>query len=84
MTWDRYKKIFLDQNRIDNGKAFIKENLKVLKQAERDFGVPKEIIVSILGVETRYGKIMGNHRVLDSLTTLGFDFPRRPISFVRS
>lgn len=77
LTWDRYKKIFLDQNRIDNGKAFIKQNLKVLKKAEKDFGVPKEIIVSILGVETRYGKIMGNHRVLDSLTTLGFDFPRR-------
>ena len=77
LTWDRYKKIFLDQNRIDNGKAFIKQNLEVLKKAEKDFGVPKEIIVSILGVETRYGKIMGNHKVLDSLTTLGFDFPRR-------
>ena len=42
-----------------------------------EFGVPKEIITSILGVETRYGKIKGSYRVLDSLVTLGFDFPRR-------
>jgi membrane-bound lytic murein transglycosylase B len=44
---------------------------------EDEFGVPREIITSILGVETRYGKIKGNYRVLDSLVTLGFDFPRR-------
>jgi len=48
-----------------------------LKKVEDEFGVPKEIITAILGVETRYGKIKGNYRVLDSLATLGFDFPRR-------
>ena len=76
-TWDRYKKLFLEKQRISNGKKFIKENFDLFQQVENDFGVPKEIITSILGVETRYGKIQGSYRVLDSLATLGFDFPRR-------
>ena len=54
-----------------------KENSTLFDQVENEFGVPREIITSILGVETRYGKIKGSYRVLDSLTTLGFDFPRR-------
>ena len=76
-TWDRYKKLFLEEKRIANGKNFINENRELFKKVENEFGVPKEIITSILGVETRYGKIKGNYRVLDSLATLGFDFPRR-------
>jgi membrane-bound lytic murein transglycosylase B len=76
-TWDRYKKLFLEKQRISNGKKFIKENFDLFQQVENDFGVPKEIITSIRGVETRYGKIQGSYRVLDSLATLGFDFPRR-------
>ena len=76
-TWDRYKKLFLEEKRISNGKKFIKENSALFIKVEREFGVPKEIITSILGVETRYGKIKGSYRVLDSLVTLGFDFPRR-------
>ena len=80
-TWERYKKLFIEDKRIRNGKKFIKQNIDTLNKAEQDFGVPKEIIVSILGVETRYGKIMGNYRVIDSLTTLGFDYPRRSAFF---
>ena len=76
-TWDRYKKLFIENKRIANGKKFIKENGPLFDQVEQEFGVPREIITSILGVETRYGKIKGNYRVIDSLTTLGFDFPRR-------
>tara|TARA_B100001250_G_scaffold177320_1_gene152360 strand:- start:6468 stop:7352 length:885 start_codon:yes stop_codon:yes gene_type:complete len=76
-TWDRYKKLFLEERRIANGKKFIKENSALFDRAENEFGVPREIITSILGVETRYGKIKGSYRVLDSLATLGFDFPRR-------
>ena len=76
-TWDRYKDLFIEEKRIQNGKKFISENIGTLKKAETRFGVPKEIITSILGVETRYGKIMGDYRVLDALTTLSFDFPRR-------
>ncbi|MBD63206.1 MAG: lytic murein transglycosylase B [Gammaproteobacteria bacterium] len=76
-TWDRYKKLFLEEERIANGKKFISENFELFKKVEKEFGVPKEIITSILGVETRYGKIKGSYKVLDSLATLGFDFPRR-------
>ena len=76
-TWDRYKKLFLEKKRIANGKNFINENRELFKKVENEFGVPKEIITAILGVETRYGKIKGSYRVLDSLATLGFDFPRR-------
>ena len=76
-TWDRYKKLFIEQKRIDNGRVFLAENSELFDRVEDDFGVPREIIASILGVETRYGKIKGGYRVLDSLVTLGFDFPRR-------
>ena len=76
-TWDRYRKLFLDDKRISNGKKFIRENSTLFDRVEDEFGVPREIITSILGVETRYGKILGNYRVLDSLVTLGLDFPRR-------
>ena len=82
-TWDEYKEIFLEKNRIVNGKKFIKENIETLERAEEEFGVPKEVITAILGVETRYGSIMGRYRVIDSLTTLGFDDPRRS-KFFRS
>ena len=76
-TWDRYKNLFLDAKRIANGKRFIEDNLGTLERAEAKYGVPKEIITAILGVETRYGKVMGGYKVIDSLTTLGFDYPRR-------
>ena len=80
-TWERYKKLFIEDKRIKNGKKFIKQNIDTLNRAEKEFGVPKEIIVSILGVETRYGKVMGSYRVIDSLTTLGLDYPRRSVFF---
>ena len=76
-TWDRYKRLFIEEKRIKNGKIFISENIEVLEKAEKDFGVPKEVITAIIGVETRYGKIQGSYRVIDSLLTLGFDYPRR-------
>ena len=76
-TWDRYKKLFIEDKRIINGKLFIQNNLQTLERAEKEFGVPKEVITAILGVETRYGKIQGSYRVIDSLLTLGFDYPRR-------
>ena len=76
-TWDRYRKLFIEPKRIKNGKLFIKKNLEILEKAEAQFGVPKEVITAILGVETRYGKIMGSYRVLDALSTLSFDYPRR-------
>ena len=76
-TWDDYKAIFLKKKRIADGKKFINKHIDVLERAEKEFGVPKEVITAILGVETDYGNIMGKYRVIDSLTTLGFDDPRR-------
>jgi len=77
LTWEKYRSIWIEPNRIRNGKLFIKKNLETLDRAEAQFGVPKEVITAILGVETRYGKIMGSFRVLDALSTLSFDYPRR-------
>mgnify|MGYP001248267915 CR=1 FL=1 len=72
-----YKKLFVNKHNIENGKIFMQENSKDLDRASKRFGVPKEIIVAIIGIETRYGRIKGNIRVIDSLSTLAFDYPRR-------
>lgn len=77
LTWGEYRKIFVEPKRIRQGVAFWNEHADTLARAEETYGVPAEIIVSIIGVETRYGRIMGNYRVLDALATLGFDYPKR-------
>ena len=82
-TWDDYKAIFIKKKRIRDGKKFINENIETLERAEKEFGVPKEVITAILGVETNFGSNKGNHRVIDSLTTLGFDDPNRSKFFRR-
>ena len=76
-TWEEYKKIFIEEKRIVNGKLFLAEYNDLFDRVENEYGVPREIIASILGVETRYGNVKGSYKVLDSLATLGFDFPRR-------
>jgi membrane-bound lytic murein transglycosylase B len=81
--WYAYRPIFLKPDRIDGGVAFWKENEALLEQAEREYGVPAEIIVAIIGVETRYGKHTGRYRVLDSLATLAFGYPKRAKFFRR-
>ena len=75
--WHEYRKIFLTQARIKNGAAFIKKHEKTLKKAEKKYGVPVEIIAAIIGVETNYGRLKGRYRVMDSLYTLGFHYPKR-------
>ncbi|MCK5382934.1 MAG: lytic murein transglycosylase, partial [Gammaproteobacteria bacterium] len=77
LRWFEYRKIFLTQSRIDGGVTFWKENADLLKKASEAFGVDPQIIVAIIGVETRYGSNTGRHRVLDALATLGFDYPPR-------
>jgi len=77
LTWGEYRKIFLGQKRINQGVEFWKQHQETLARAEKMYGVPAEIIVAIIGVETRYGRNMGSYRVLDALTTLGFDYPKR-------
>lgn len=77
LEWFEYRRIFLTKDRIDKGKKFIKDHLDTLERAESEYGVPKEIIAAIIGVETRYGQHKGSYRVLDALATLGFDYPPR-------
>ena len=77
MTWERYRGIMVNESRISAGKEFIKSHKQDLKKAEKIYGVPAEIIASIIGIETRYGRVKGNIRVIDSLSTLAFDYPRR-------
>lgn len=75
--WDEYRAIFVTESRTRLGVEFWDENEEVLREAEETFGVPPEIIVAIIGVETRYGRNMGSFRVPDALVTLGFDYPKR-------
>ncbi|MDY7017416.1 MAG: lytic murein transglycosylase B [Nitrospirota bacterium] len=75
--WWAYKPILVNARNVQEGRAFLKRHVRALKRAESIYGVPGALITAILGVETRYGKNMGTFRVLDSLATLAFDYPRR-------
>lgn len=75
--WYEYRNIFLDDARIHRGADYWKKHHQALSDAEATFGVPAEIIVAILGVETRYGGNMGSFRVIDALSTLAFRYPPR-------
>ena len=75
--WDRYRAKFLDERHIGAGVEFARSHRDALKRATRQYGVPEEYILGILAVETSFGSYVGNHRVLDALTTLGFDYARR-------
>ena len=82
-SWREYRPIFLTEKRIIGGLAFWNKHADLLSAARVKFGVPEEMIVAIIGVETFYGKRAGNIRVLDALATLGFRFPRRAKFFRR-
>ena len=75
--WYEYRQIFLTETNISGGIAFWQKNKKALERAEQEYGVPPEVIVAILGVETRYGGNMGGYRVIDALSTLAFRYPPR-------
>jgi len=75
--WYEYRKIFEDQARTDDGVAFWREHEAALVKAEKEYGVDPAIIVAILGVETRYGKVTGSTPVWQSLLTLCIDYPPR-------
>lgn len=77
LQWKGYRKIFLTEDRIRKGRDFAKKYRQTLERAEQAYGVPPHIITAIIGVETRYGRHMGNYRVVDALATLAFDYPRR-------
>lgn len=81
--WHQYRKIFVTDTRIRKGLAFWQDNEPVLKATAQRYGVPPEIIVAIIGVETQYGSNTGPFRVLDSLFTLAFEYPKRSQYFRR-
>ena len=74
-NWRVYRSRFIDATRIRAGVRFWQRNGDVLARAQGEYGVPPEIIVGIIGVETIYGQNMGSFRVIDALATLTFDFP---------
>ncbi len=76
-NWQEYRKIFVTPKRINEGLQFWTENVQILEAAEQRFGIPPEIIVAIIGVESFYGRYKGKFPVLDSLVTLGFEYEPR-------
>jgi membrane-bound lytic murein transglycosylase B len=77
-SWRAYRSRFIEPIRINAGVRFWQQNRETLRRAEAEFGVPASVIVGIIGVETIYGRDMGNFRVIDSLSTLAFDYPDTP------
>lgn len=75
--WSQYRPIFLTDARARGGVDYWARNADTLARAEQVYGVPPEIIVAIIGVETFYGRHTGKYRVLDALSTLGFHYPKR-------
>lgn len=81
--WVKYRASFVNKKRILQGLQFWHQYREALRRAEMIYGVPQEIIVALIGVETAYGRNIGHFRTLDALTTLAFDYPRRA-DFFRS
>ena len=77
LKWFEYRKIFMTDKRTQEGVEFWQKHQAVLDQVSAETGVPSEVIVAIIGVETFYGRIMGSHKVIDALYTLAFDYPKR-------
>ena len=76
-SWQAYRSMFVNESRVEAGVAFRLANATALERASQLYGVPEEIIVSVIGVETVYGRNMGAYRVIDALSTLAFDYPPR-------
>jgi membrane-bound lytic murein transglycosylase B len=79
--WPEYRAIFVNDERIQAGLKFWKHYAHTLRRAEKKYGVPQEIIVALIGVETQYGEHTGTYRAIDALTTLAFKYPQRAAFF---
>lgn len=79
--WYHYRSFFITDKRIRDGVAFWDAHAKTLDQAQKKYGVPANIIVAIIGVETHYGSFLGHYRVIDTLSTLAFEYPPRESYF---
>ncbi|MDB4512206.1 lytic murein transglycosylase B [Arenicella sp.] len=82
-TWGKYRKLFIQPDRIKPAVEFWQKYQSELTRAEREYGVPASIIVAIIGVESKYGVYKGTHKVLDSLVSLVVDYPRRSDFFAK-
>jgi len=82
-NWKVYRSRFVEPRRLAAGQKFWKEHRTFIEKTAKETGVPAEIIVAIIGVETIYGRHMGNFSVKDTLTTLGFDYPDTPNKVAR-
>ncbi len=81
LPWYRYRDTIVTEKRAKEGLEFWKKHDNLLKKAEKQFGIPPEIIVALIGIETSYGQITGNYPILQALATLAFDYPRRAAFF---
>ena len=79
--WHAYRKLFLTEKRINGGREFMAANTAALAKAKSRYGVPPEMVTAIIGIESAYGLKPGKYRVIDSLSTLAFDYPRRASFF---
>jgi len=77
LSWSRYKHLFITHSRVSNGVTFWHHHERSLHYAEKHYGVPANLIVAIIGIESSYGKIMGQFPVFDTLATLAFNYPPR-------
>ena len=82
-AWNRYRANFVSADNIEKGVAFWQQYRGDLQRASAKYGVPPEIIVGIIGVETRWGRMMGKTRIIDALATLAFAYPRRSEYFTK-
>ena len=82
LPWYKYEPIFVTSKRINEGVVFWDQNKPALEKAEKQYGIPAEVIIAIIGVETFYGRQQGQYNVLDSLSTLAFDYPPRSKFFL--
>ena len=82
-TWPEYRDIFITNKRIAAGVLFAKQNDDIINRAVAEMGIPRKILLGILGVETYFGRIQGSYKVMDSLYTLATGYPPRA-KFFRS
>ncbi|GMQ90947.1 MAG: lytic murein transglycosylase B [Gammaproteobacteria bacterium] len=75
--WHKYRLLFVTEQSVNRGIRFWRQNARALVKAQKKYGVPAEIIVAIIGVETRYGRLKGRYKVINALTTLALGYPRR-------
>jgi len=79
--WQDYRDLFVNPEKIKHGFRFWRNNADKLTEAREKYGVPEEVIIAVIGVETHYGRNTGRFKVLEALTTLAFDYPKRSKMF---